>query len=183
MTSCGISSPFELLSHASGQVTNALLTRSPLSAIANTPFDLHVLGTPPAFILSQDRTLRIYLHASFNASYPLTHRNLKCPSYHSSVVKVLAGVQLVQTKCRCLDLPRHRPARPTSLWLWSLTLWRLVKLSAICPYRRDLVRSKCVHYYTLETWLVKRQPYLFHGFHKKAKGACLLVPCCLYPAS
>ena len=22
-----------------------------------TPFDLHVLGTPPAFILSQDRTL------------------------------------------------------------------------------------------------------------------------------
>ncbi len=30
-TSCGISRPFDLLSHASGQVTNALLTRSPLS--------------------------------------------------------------------------------------------------------------------------------------------------------
>ena len=30
---CGISSPFELLSHTSGQVTNALLTRSPLGSI------------------------------------------------------------------------------------------------------------------------------------------------------
>ena len=27
----------------------------------NSPFDLHVLGTPPAFILSQDRTLTFYL--------------------------------------------------------------------------------------------------------------------------
>jgi hypothetical protein len=57
-TTCGISSPFELLSHTSGQVTNALLTRSPLTCIATCPFDLHVLGTPPAFILSQDQTLR-----------------------------------------------------------------------------------------------------------------------------
>ena len=37
-----------------------LLTRSPLSAsiATNLTFDLHVLGTPPAFILSQDQTLR-----------------------------------------------------------------------------------------------------------------------------
>ena len=37
-----------------------LLTRSPLHdrPRAGSPFDLHVLGTPPAFILSQDRTLR-----------------------------------------------------------------------------------------------------------------------------
>ena len=33
-----------------------LRTRSPLSLAR--PFDLHVLGTPPAFILSQDQTLR-----------------------------------------------------------------------------------------------------------------------------
>ena len=31
---------------------------------AYTPFDLHVLGTPPAFILSQDRTLVFYLRIS-----------------------------------------------------------------------------------------------------------------------
>ena len=36
-----------------------LLTRSPLSQEPKLPFtlDLHVLGTPPAFVLSQDQTL------------------------------------------------------------------------------------------------------------------------------
>ena len=36
-----------------------LLTRSPLSAPEGAfPLDLHVLSTPPAFVLSQDQTLR-----------------------------------------------------------------------------------------------------------------------------
>ena len=37
-----------------------LLTRSPLSTRASPgfSFDLHVLGAPPAFVLSQDQTLR-----------------------------------------------------------------------------------------------------------------------------
>ena len=47
------------------QVTHALLTRPPLNlikfipkkSIKEVPFDLHVLGTPPAFVLSQDQTL------------------------------------------------------------------------------------------------------------------------------
>ena len=44
------------------QVTHALLTRPPLShssvrKLQNASFDLHVLSTPPAFILSQDQTL------------------------------------------------------------------------------------------------------------------------------
>ena len=44
------------------QVTHALLTRPPLShpsvrKLPNASFDLHVLSTPPAFILSQDQTL------------------------------------------------------------------------------------------------------------------------------
>ena len=41
-------------------VAHALLTRSPLIAApkGGSPLDLHVLGAPPAFILSQDRTLR-----------------------------------------------------------------------------------------------------------------------------
>ena len=65
MTTWGISSSFELLSPTSGQVTNALLTRSPLGnqvRILGSSFDLHVLGTPPAFILSQDQTLRIFTY-------------------------------------------------------------------------------------------------------------------------
>ena len=35
-----------------------------------TPFDLHVLGTPPAFILSQDQTLMLNIVSS------LSHRKL-----------------------------------------------------------------------------------------------------------
>ena len=62
---CGISSRFQLLSPSEGQVPHVLLTRSPLSYISVTPkgsvnitpFDLHVLGAPPAFVLSQDQTL------------------------------------------------------------------------------------------------------------------------------
>ena len=64
MTLCGISSRFQLLSPTERQVPHALLTRSPLSEVPKgfTPFDLHVLGTPPAFVLSQDQTLKkLYL--------------------------------------------------------------------------------------------------------------------------
>ena len=48
------------------QVTHALLTRPPLShnqitrrIIESASLDLHVLSTPPAFILSQDQTLML----------------------------------------------------------------------------------------------------------------------------
>ena len=62
---CGISVRFQTLSPCERQVTHALLTRPPLnlnfiqpkSHSIKVPFDLHVLGTSPAFILSQDQTL------------------------------------------------------------------------------------------------------------------------------
>ena len=65
MTICGISPRFHGLSPSYGQVTHALLARPPLSSLKFIPkksfqrfsFDLHVLGTPPAFVLSQDQTL------------------------------------------------------------------------------------------------------------------------------
>ena len=60
-TSFGISTSFEVLSPSEGQVAYALLTRLPLASIIASyhfsPFDLHVLSTPPAFVLSQDQTL------------------------------------------------------------------------------------------------------------------------------
>ena len=47
------------------QVAHALLTRPPLSYLQAsspvTPFDLNVLCTPPAFILSQDQTLEYFV--------------------------------------------------------------------------------------------------------------------------
>ena len=55
----GITRGFPRLSPCGGQVGHVLLSRSPLaSPRRGVPFDLHVLGAPPAFILSQDRTLR-----------------------------------------------------------------------------------------------------------------------------
>ncbi len=56
----GISHDFSRLSRSQGQVTHVLLTRSPLIHPASwaSSFDLHVLSTPPAFVLSQDQTLR-----------------------------------------------------------------------------------------------------------------------------
>jgi hypothetical protein len=48
------------LSRSSGQVTHVLLTRSRLcpGPKPGSSLHLHVLGTPPAFVLSQDQTLR-----------------------------------------------------------------------------------------------------------------------------
>ena len=58
----GISVAFATLSPIQRQITHMLLTRAPLYSpglLPDFPFDLHVLGTPPAFILSQDQTLRL----------------------------------------------------------------------------------------------------------------------------
>src|SRR3954469_17987828 len=56
----GISPNFLELSQSQGQVAHVLLTRSPLEHPPEgaVSFDLHVLSTPPAFVLSQDQTLR-----------------------------------------------------------------------------------------------------------------------------
>ncbi len=56
----GISPGFPGLFQAVRQVVYALLTRSPVyfPAEAGVLLDLHVLSTPPAFVLSQDQTLR-----------------------------------------------------------------------------------------------------------------------------
>ena len=87
---CGISTCFQVLSPCLGQIVHALLTRPPLEYLQHSsllrsrplrafapsdpvspqrsvpeisPLDLHVLSTPPAFVLSQDQTL------AFNPSH------------------------------------------------------------------------------------------------------------------
>ena len=59
----GISTSFDALSPCERQVAHALLTRPPLEQLeassSLSPLDLHVLGTPPAFVLSQDQTLAL----------------------------------------------------------------------------------------------------------------------------
>src|SRR6185295_10062663 len=58
--SCCISSPFGELSTTRGLITYVLLTRAPLYR-GRSPFslDLHVLGAPLTFVLSQDQTLQL----------------------------------------------------------------------------------------------------------------------------
>ena len=61
VVSSGISTPFGELFRTPGQITHVLRTRAPLySPLRAFSLDLHVLGTPPAFVLSQDQTLQLY---------------------------------------------------------------------------------------------------------------------------
>src|ERR671933_1711578 len=64
----GISTNFLELSRSRGQVAHVLLTRSPLGhpSEERASLDLHVLSTPPAFVLSQDQTLRRCLNQAEN---------------------------------------------------------------------------------------------------------------------
>ena len=77
---CGVNPTFAGLSPRHGQVAHALRTRAPLScsiaSYAAIPFDLHVLGLPLAFILSQDQTLHSKM---FVCSWPyLKNRIVVC---------------------------------------------------------------------------------------------------------
>src|SRR5438876_11376052 len=95
VVTCGISTSFEVLSPAPGQVTYVLLSRSPLTSVLADfgPSDLHVLCTPPAFVLSQDQTLRQKKRPSsrtitFASSSIWKNRRVRADrSCHSSTVK------------------------------------------------------------------------------------------------
>ena len=81
----GINPSFPGLSRCRGQVIHVLLTRSPLSPGPKPRFslDLHVLSAPPAFVLSQDQTLREDLSQSGPKPWLLTVQvelELKVPS-------------------------------------------------------------------------------------------------------
>ncbi len=78
----GISHRFQQLSQSQGQVTHVLLTRSPLITRASpgSPFDLHVLSTPPAFVLSQNQTLRKCHMAPQNPKAQGNRHNERAPT-------------------------------------------------------------------------------------------------------
>ena len=105
------------LSKCCPHLEGRLLTRySPVRHLVfteiNTPFDLHVLSTPPAFVLSQDQTLqknyfsknRLALNYLFKEIY-LGHL-LKADAAHSSVRKHCALFSFQRTsdlsKSACL---------------------------------------------------------------------------------
>ena len=83
---CGISTCFQVLSPCLGQIAHALLTRPPLEyptfrpkpSARISPLDLHVLSTPPAFVLSQDQTLMFNPYLSLYHS-PRTRQSQSLP--------------------------------------------------------------------------------------------------------
>ncbi len=79
LATCGINSPFGELSPISRQIAHVLRTLAPLNisriATKHVSFDLHVLSTPPAFVLSQNQTLREKF-----APMPLKHQQI--PTFH-----------------------------------------------------------------------------------------------------
>ena len=89
--SCGISSRFQLLSPSQSQVAHVLLTRPPLTypkaSSQISPFDLHVLSAPPAFVLSQDQTLSLILYTLV----PLPRKETRLPQ----VTKTLRVLSLL----------------------------------------------------------------------------------------
>jgi hypothetical protein len=95
-----------MLSPAEGQVSYVLRTRSPLRYIAASPFDLHVLGTPPAFILSQDQTLR-QLRPLRGHRLPLSNLT---GSFFLALLRCLLPITI--HLLRCPQTKRPRPAGP-----------------------------------------------------------------------
>ena len=71
-----------------------LLTRPPLVSTPKglLPFDLHVLGMPPAFNLSQDQTLQLKAFAHKRAIYePVYNRYCRLP-FKLALMQVLAQI-------------------------------------------------------------------------------------------
>ena len=109
-TPLGISKSFDLLSLSWGLVICVLLTRSPLTHTpkGTRPFDLHVLSTPPAFVLSQDQTLRWKFDLTLTFDSWLFHWLDIISSIQKSFLTALILSQLVRTsgiQCSVFKVP------------------------------------------------------------------------------
>ena len=142
-TTCGISNPFGLLSHASGQVTNALLTRSPLKVLlpsvrlACIRHAASVHPEPgsnsPQKLLTLSGLQSQQIFSDFDWFFSLT-----LSSYHSSVVKVLRlqsilsvrplGIRRIKRRCTLftgVEIFRIRNCLPERYWFVTVHSFEL----------------------------------------------------------
>ena len=99
MVLSGIRPSFPSLSRSAGQITHVLLTRSPLEyphqkMAGAFPFDLHVLSTPPAFVLSQDQTLQKNKQTKLQAKNKETNKTTT-NNKHQTTIDVRVRVQTI----------------------------------------------------------------------------------------
>ena len=153
-TSCGISPGFPRLSPSRRQIGHVLLTRPPLgSARRPSSYDLHVLGTPPAFVLSQDQTL---------------HRKLNSSSERDLCSRTLGPLRIKRSEfLSCLPMrdesrerkdlvPSARWARPLSRPRLSISVWVPRKIAGqTIYYSRALERFPAV----LPSEILDRGPF------------------------
>ena len=67
--------------------SHALLTRPPL--IPKDALDLHVLGLPPAFVLSQDQTLKLKAQKALSLTLSLAHLSPENPTPHKGKARII----------------------------------------------------------------------------------------------
>ena len=137
----GISHRFPWLSQSEGQVAHVLLTRSPLIRPASwpSPFDLHVLSTPPAFVLSQNQTLRKCQLAPHHQSSKATDKTKRLHRFNpaSQSDSAVHGIAPTEVEERHRSQPRpttiHTPThRARTLQIAShmaSTIWHTVEFS------------------------------------------------------
>ena len=115
MTVCGITRPLGRLSHTSRQVAHVLRTRSPV-ALAG-PRDLHVLSTPPAFVLSQDQTLQECLKKALSDPLSITLTCIIAKDSASESQKMFGqnSPRQLQTSRRINEFASHIQRFPNSI--------------------------------------------------------------------
>ena len=148
-----------------------LRTRSPLAfdpvALHESPFDLHVLTTPPAFILSQDQTLR---KESSEPSDSRTTLRVRLLSHAYSKYLRLIGGPNQSHKVNLKELfplrerfPLRQPALyPSRLFpsktdiCWEGMVALLVVASFVPPIARKTLEEGSA---TMETWGLESSPF------------------------
>jgi hypothetical protein len=113
----GIRPSFPGLSQSAGQITHVLLTRSPLEHPKRAfPFDLHVLSTPPAFVLSQDQTLQTKtIQRNLTKSPNVT----KKPHPTTGTARCGKNKQQTKTTKHTIEFSNNTPVRQATLQLYS----------------------------------------------------------------
>ena len=138
----GISHRFPWLSQSEGQVAHVLLTRSPLIRPASwsSPFDLHVLSTPPAFVLSQNQTLRkcqLAPHHPKAARQPTKRNGLTGSTRQTNQIRLFMASPPTEVKERhrsqprptTINTPNHRPETSQIASHMASTIWHTVEFS------------------------------------------------------
>ena len=110
------------------RVTHPFATLS-FKRVQSFPFDLHALGTPLAFILSQDQTLRVCSCPSFllRGLFFLNLRFVLSCFCHFLAVKVLARASYTTTSLcfvkSFLDIKKDQTFQPLVFFILSLMCW------------------------------------------------------------